>query len=709
MLYENGLIAIDEARSAFSIPGGETLPQPAVQMQERLRTLCTRAKYRVLMDADVSADGAVETGLCIIAPMFDVLHVQLQRAALKRVLSLSFTGPKGSTGKADWEARLTLWLQRVRWVRDEWVGAQRAKMHVASVVLWLLERQWAREDGANGAPSAEVESERQRQRAQLRRRASTVDVARAYAVRWLLKLRERQAATGDTSPLLALLRDRGKAARFDRQRVLVCCATPQEEREVAKMCDKLGAAYQYSGTTSDIEKRAHFKDTTAYWFDAAVVIASTTMTVAVNVRIHFSAVFLWCRRAEQAGRLRELFQAIVRVGRDEDDPLEDEHVYTLMPGEPPDFSKFKPMAQEFRFQSKLRELKGESATVLECERAARSVYQRMAGDFDEPSVALDDSMIKLLACNRLEGQDNCGDAAVVKAVELCKLPTRAWPVELTRALAPVERAESDALAQEEAPLLPDEAEDRRVGKSSIAKNFEEWLHPSLDKQAAAAAAERAADATFDVDDDTLADWTGEEKRRLEEAYFAEQESFRYSEVARPGKDAREIAKEKIFEVIEPLGYLPRTDAFPGAGSGWFGKLAQDDTMGKLAWRAAASVMPLDEQRKVGERLRREGKTAHQMVRLSWDTRTTLLQQLANVLELSTDGRPDVDRLLKPTTFTGEDAWVKVRCARERLCLPSPGPRSPLEAQSFALVSTARRCAIAASATPPTTRLRTKPR
>eukprot|EP00966_Prymnesium_polylepis_P292194 6747655-Prymnesium_polylepis.1 len=92
------------------------------------------------MDADVSADGAVETGLRIIAPMFDVLHVQLQRAALKRVLSLSFTGPKGSTSKADWEARLTLWLQRVRWVRDEWVGAQRAEMHVASVVLWLLER-----------------------------------------------------------------------------------------------------------------------------------------------------------------------------------------------------------------------------------------------------------------------------------------------------------------------------------------------------------------------------------------------------------------------------------------------------------------------------------------------------------------------------------------------------------------------------------------
>ena len=63
----------------------------------------------------------------------------------------------------------------------------------------------------------------------------------------------------------------------------------------------------------------------------------------------------------------------------------------------------------------------------------------MAGGFDEPSVTLDDPMIELLAWNRLEGKDNCGDAVVVKLVELCKLPTRAWPVELTQALTPVER------------------------------------------------------------------------------------------------------------------------------------------------------------------------------------------------------------------------------------------------------------------------------
>eukprot|EP00966_Prymnesium_polylepis_P329445 7385142-Prymnesium_polylepis.1 len=92
------------------------------------------------------------------------------------------------------------------------------------------------------------------------------------------------------------------------------------------MCDEHGAPYHYySGTTSDVEKREHFKNTSAHWFDAAVVIATTTMTVAVNVQIHFSVVFLWCRRAEQAGRLRESLQEVVRVGRDDDDPLEDVH------------------------------------------------------------------------------------------------------------------------------------------------------------------------------------------------------------------------------------------------------------------------------------------------------------------------------------------------------------------------------------------------
>jgi hypothetical protein len=52
-------------------------------------------------------------------------------------------------------------------------------------------------------------------------------------------------------------------ACFGRQRVLITCATPQEARAAAKLCDALGVAYHYySGSTDDDEKAEHFKNTT---------------------------------------------------------------------------------------------------------------------------------------------------------------------------------------------------------------------------------------------------------------------------------------------------------------------------------------------------------------------------------------------------------------------------------------------------------------
>ena len=82
-----------------------------------------------------------------------------------------FTGPKGSTGKAIWEAWLTLWLLRTRWVSKEWARAQDAKQRAAKAKLWVLKRQWAREDEANGESSVDVESERELQQRRLSKQA----------------------------------------------------------------------------------------------------------------------------------------------------------------------------------------------------------------------------------------------------------------------------------------------------------------------------------------------------------------------------------------------------------------------------------------------------------------------------------------------------------------------------------------------------------
>ena len=79
------------------------------------------------------------------------------------------------------------------------------------------------------------------------------------------------------------------------------------------------------------------------------------------------------------------------------------------------------------------------------EEAARKVYQSVGGGGDEPTPALSDALLELLAWNRLEGRDNTGNMAIIKLVELCKLPTRAWPIKITQWLTPEEQTESDSL------------------------------------------------------------------------------------------------------------------------------------------------------------------------------------------------------------------------------------------------------------------------
>jgi hypothetical protein len=113
-LYKGGVVVMDELRSLAAIPGGATLNQPQNHLQKQLRSICTIAEYRIAMDADISADGAAEAFLRIVAPFHDVLHVQLTQATLKRTLSVGFSHHEGL---ADWVARLELNLLRARQAR----------------------------------------------------------------------------------------------------------------------------------------------------------------------------------------------------------------------------------------------------------------------------------------------------------------------------------------------------------------------------------------------------------------------------------------------------------------------------------------------------------------------------------------------------------------------------------------------------------------
>lgn len=72
----------------------------------------------------------------------------------------------------------------------------------------------------------------------------------------------------------------------------------------------------------------------------------------------------------------------------------------------------------------------------------------------------------------------------------------------------------------------------------------------------------------------------------------------------------------------------------------------------LLRRAYMITVPLDEQQKVHEYLRRQGKTAHPMVETSNHFTYTQLEKLSQILEL-----PSIDSLLYETTFTEADKWV----------------------------------------------------
>ena len=113
--------------------------------------LCARAKYRVAMDADVSADGAVRDFLWSVAPQFDLLHVQLRQAALSREVHYGFTESKRDTLITKQRQRLA--LHRARESREKAMagpeGQQLQQATLAVIRSWVrVKRRCVGEDPA---------------------------------------------------------------------------------------------------------------------------------------------------------------------------------------------------------------------------------------------------------------------------------------------------------------------------------------------------------------------------------------------------------------------------------------------------------------------------------------------------------------------------------------------------------------------------------
>ena len=149
--------------------------------------------------------------------------------------------------------------------------------------------------------------------------------------------------------------------------------------------------------------------------------------MAVDVKLHFACAFLFAELSEDVAKLRELLQELVRVGRSPDDRLEEERVFTLIKGPPPDLSKHETPSQEERFSRMYKDLqKQEEFTMSQAAEAQRVSEERTGLPSGGESVQrYDEACLRLTAWIQLEAKDN---RSVMKLVELCKLLTRQWTI-----------------------------------------------------------------------------------------------------------------------------------------------------------------------------------------------------------------------------------------------------------------------------------------
>ena len=622
-LYKGGVVVMDEVRSLAAIPGGGTLRNTTrlTQSVSALKALCSGAEYRVAMDADVSADGAVRDWLRLVAPSFDVLHVQLRKAALKREVHMGFTANKSKSAQI-MKDRVKLALHHARRSRAEAMEGEAGEQlrGAAVAVIGSLVRVVRGAAGDYALPYRKDEGARD----------APVEWR---AVSWGLARRAPRSAATRDAVKSAFAGARDAVARHI-ERVLVMASQPKQADAVVKMADTIGARVavdegKYFGKGSDATKRAHFKDTTRAWFWADVVIATSTLSVGVNVRIHFARSFLYTYPGEDAARLRELLQGIVRVGRDADDPLDDERIFALISGWPPKLD-FDPRPQPARHREILTRRTSVAAENRRAATAAQAHADARLNPEGMPSAEgeedLSDPLQSLLAWNQLEAEDNASAQHAIKLVELCKLPTRAWPVHQMEDLSAEEKKRLTAFEKE---LKKDGAaarlatEDGGVGAMSTAKQYE-WFLGKL---------KRAAEAK------------GVPLAHEQMAFIAEQEALHSSQKARPEKDCRAQAREAVYEVVRrftPTAYdVSAAPPWPTGGEE-YAKLRI--CIDELLLRAMLSEIPPLELEVIHEAQRRKDRTAHAQVKTPPYQMRQLLVQFARVLGVK------IEWLLVPSTF-----------------------------------------------------------
>jgi hypothetical protein len=129
-----------------------------------------------------------------------------------------------------------------------------------------------------------------------------------------------------------------------------------------------------------------------------------------------------------------------------------------------------------------------------------------------------------------------------------------------KSLTDEDQAEREKLEKQDCPTHDeddaDRAEDRLVGQLSMASKYG-WLMRFFIKRAEASVAKREDELEDPLSPEQHEQLVANAIVHEVNTFVSEQEWLRVSKDARLGKEAREIAKEKLFELLEPIGF-PRS-------------------------------------------------------------------------------------------------------------------------------------------------------
>ena len=251
--------------------------------------------------------------------------------------------------------------------------------------------------------------------------------------------------------------------------------------------------------------------------------------------------------------------------------------------------------------------------------------------------------------NTLEIEDNCDTRFAIKLYELCKLPTRAFPIERLTPLGEEEQLElhnlTTALKAENPEILPMDAEQEAELMSD--KGTYDWFWKELGTKAREVAEATADAADHELSEAEMMELVKTSRQQIEDLFWSDQHKRVISIGARPSHDTFQLRCNEVYETLQHMRFLPDSaDAY--VDMKYHGNA--------IYHRAMMRYVPFKEMQSMDVAIRASGRRVPhpQVERPAHDT-YALLSEFAKALSLAS-----AQDLLRPNTFTeAEHKWVQM--------------------------------------------------